>query len=511
MGHTSSVAGGRASLRGAFAGLVLAAALAFVPAAGAEPISQLGQGRYPSAVTDATGTLHVVWNTFTQATPAPTLYCRLPAGAPSCQPVALPLPPGGTDTIAERPHILLRPSDGALFVVVTAVNAAVSTTYVYASGDGGTTWSGPTPIGTGVGDVVRARLAADGTAVDLLSPEGAAIRWQRAPLAGPPETRTIDLRAGTSFGAGFDTAFEETTLPDGRAALLGQDTHGRVGIRVLGAGDPYQQPTWSGWSVLPASGGSLWGADAGPSGAWLLGYHPTRLRVRRWNGRDFTTPRTMGTLAGVGGGDVGQSIGSGASDLQVDLAGRVHAAWLPGSEACGAVCFAYRRSEPYGFGPTFYYPVAPRGSSDPSTLVIAANAGGSGWIVYDDRALGAGGGHLFAVPLVTPPRYSRTGSRVLGHRRRTTLPARRGCIRPGSKFVHHLDLSGRRGDVRIVGVRFFFDDNQLVRIDRHAPYRVTYRLTFPALSRHVAAARVTYRSRGRLRHATIGRMIVMCP
>jgi hypothetical protein len=490
-------------------GLTLAVAMA--PAASAEPISQLGQGRYPSAVTDANGTLHVVWNTFTQATPAPTLYCRLPAGAPSCQPVALPGLPGGADTLAERPHILLRPSDGALFVVLTAPRLGVNATYVYASGDGGTTWSGPTQIATTIGDIVRARLTADGTAVDLISPEGPGIFWQRAPLAGPPEGRVIDLQAGSGFGAGFDTAFEETTLPNGQTVVLGQDTKGRVAMRALGAGDPYQQATWSPWAVLPASGGSLWGASAGPSGAWLLGYHPTRLRVRRWNGRDFTTPRTMGTLAGVGGGDVGQSIGSGAADLSVDLAGRVHVAWLPGSEACGAVCFAYRRSEPYGFGPTFYYPVAPRGSSDPSTLVIAANAGGSGWIVYDDRALGAGGGHLFAVPLVTPPRYSRTGSRVLGHRRRITLPARRGCIRPGSKFVHHLDLSGRRSDVRIVSVRFFFDDNQLVRVDRHAPYRVTYRLIFPALSRHVAAARVTYRSRGRLRHATIGRMIVMCP
>jgi hypothetical protein len=494
-------------LRVAATGLAIAAALA--PAAGAEPISQLGQGLYPSAVTDATGTLHVVWNTFTQATPAPTAYCRLPAGAATCQPIALPLPPGGGDTIAGRPHILFRPADGALFVVVSAVNASANTTYEYASGDGGATWSGPSVIGTGIGDVVRAKLTTDGTAVDLLSPEGGLV-WQRAPLGGAPETRTIDLRAGSSFGSGFATGAELTTLPDGRTALFGQDHTGRLALRALAAGDPYAQATWGSWSLLPAPG-SLWGLSSGPTGTWLLGHQGTRLRVRRWNGRRFTTPRTMGTLAGVGGGDVGQSTGSGPSDLSVDLAGRVHVAWLPGTNACGAVCFAYRRSEPYGFGPTFYYPIGRAGSPTPDALAIAANAGGSGWIVYNDRALGAGGGHLFAVPLVTPPRYSRTGSRVLGHHRRITLPARRGCIRTGSRFVHHLDLSGLRGGVRIVSVRFFFDDGQLARIDRHAPYRVTYRLTFPALSRHVAAARVTYRSGGRLRTATIGRMIVMCP
>jgi hypothetical protein len=494
-------------LRVAATGLAIAVGL--TPAASAEPISQLGQGRYPSAVTDATGTLHVVWNTFTQATPAPTAYCRQPAGAASCQPIALPLPPGGSDTIAGRPHILLRPSDGALFVVVSAVNSSANTTYEYASGDGGATWSGPSVIGSGIGDIVRATLTADGTAVDLLSPEGGLV-WQRAPLGGPAETRTIDLRAGSDFGSGFDVGAELTTLPDGRTALFGQSSTGRLGLRALGAGDPYQQATWSGWSLLSPPG-SLWGISSGPTGTWLLGHQGTRMRVRRWNGRRFATPRTMGTLAGVGGGDVGHSIGSGVSDLTVDLAGRVHVAWLPGIDACNAMCFAYRRSEPYGFGPTFYYPIGPPRSPTPDSLLIAANAGGSGWIVYDDRALGAGGGHLFAVPLVTPPRYSRTGSRVLGHHRRITLPARRGCIRSGSRFVHHLDLSGLRGGVRIVSVRFFFDDGQLARVDRHAPYRVTYRLTFPALSRHVAAARVTYRSGGRLRTTTIGRMIVMCP
>jgi hypothetical protein len=233
----------------------------------------------------------------------------------------------------------------------------------------------------------------------------------------------------------------------------------------------------------------------------------TRLRVRRWNGTTFAVPKTMGTLAGVGGGDVG--VGPlPPRDLRVDLAGRVHVAWVPPSSDCGpSICIAYRRSEPYGFGPQFIYPVAAPAEGTPSSLVVAPNAGGSGWLVWGHEASGS----LRAAPLVTPPRHSRTGSRVLGHRRRMTVPARRGCIRPGSRFVHRLDLSGRRGRVRIVSVRFFLDDGQLARVDRRAPYRVTYTLSFPALTRHVAAARVSYRAGGRLRHATIGRMIVMCP
>jgi hypothetical protein len=235
-----------------------------------------------------------------------------------------------------------------------------------------------------------------------------------------------------------------------------------------------------------------------------------RLRVRRWQAGRFSAPKTMGTLAGVGGGEVGDN-GTPPYDLGVDLAGRVHVVWVPHGAQCGpANCFAYRRSEPYGFGPTFTYPVATRDGATPTSLIVAANAGGSGWIVWGDQAFGPDG-TLRAAPLVTPPRYSRTGSKVLGHRRRVTLPVRRGCIRPGSRFVHHLDLSGLRGDVRIVSVRFFFDDGQLARVDRRAPYRVVYKLAFAPLSRHVAAARVSYRSGGRLRHATVGRMIVMCP
>ncbi|MGZ8634141.1 MAG: hypothetical protein ACXWZZ_09860 [Solirubrobacteraceae bacterium] len=46
---------------------------------------------------------------------------------------------------------------------------------------------------------------------------------------------------------------------------------------------------------------------------------------------------------------------------------------------------------------------------------------------------------------------------------------------------------------------------------RRATLRVTYRLGFPPLSRHVAVARVAYRTGGHSHTTTVGRMIVMCP
>ena len=49
-------------------------------------------------------------------------------------------------------------------------------------------------------------------------------------------------------------------------------------------------------------------------------------------------------------------------------------------------------------------------------FAVAANSGGSGWLVWDDLS-----DRVRAVPLVTPPRGSRVGSRRIG-RRRVTRP-----------------------------------------------------------------------------------------
>ena len=136
---------------------------------------------------------------------------------------------------------------------------------------------------------------------------------------------------------------------------------------------------------------------------------------------------------------------------------------------------------------------------------IAANSGGSGWLVWDDLA-----GRIRAVPLVTPPLGSRVGSRRIGHLR-VTVPDFYGCVKPGGRFVHRLRVDGRRGTT-IVSVLFFFDAGQPARTDRHAPWRTTFRLTFPSGTRHVAGAIVRYRLPGRqtVRSARIGRTFVMC-
>jgi hypothetical protein len=113
------------------------------------------------------------------------------------------------------------------------------------------------------------------------------------------------------------------------------------------------------------------------------------------------------------------------------------------------------------------------------------------------------------VPLVTPPRGSRVGSRRIG-RRRASIPDFFGCVPSGGTFVHRLLVDGRRG-ARILSVRFFFDAGQPARTDHRAPYRIPFTLPFPPGSRHVAGAIVEYRlADGKTRTVRLGRTFVMC-
>jgi hypothetical protein len=190
-------------------------------------------------------------------------------------------------------------------------------------------------------------------------------------------------------------------------------------------------------------------------------------RLWKWNGRRFVKPRSLGTLGGpaasnrIGGSPVASII---APAFAQDAGGRLHAVWN-GVDECGPrACLFYRRNEPRGFGAPVAYPLA--SAHRAFAISIAANAGGSGWMVWSENnpILRAPG---FAMALVTPPRGSRVGSKRI-RRRRVTVPTHYGCIPVGGRFVHRLLVSGRRSGVRILQVRFSFDDGELPRTDRRS-------------------------------------------
>ena len=499
--------------------IVLAAcALASPCAAAAEPIVGLGPtAGAPSAVTDGAGTLHVVWHTYEQqGGPDMLSYCRVPAGGTTCAPVIL----GGFPSIVVgNPHLLLRRQDGALVIVVPGNDdQARNVTFALISADGGTTWSAPAIVGVGQYDIDQAALTPDGGAVDTLENFVRHMSWQRVPIAGPPEQRIVSLTAEPD---GRDTSFvfsgNLAYLPDGRPMLVAQSPDVGAGIRyrVLRAGaDPYLNASWTPWSAAPALRGISVVSAMGPNGIWAMTHDSVLagqgLKVWRFDGRRFARPRSLGTIGGPATtnalGDT--PVAGGAYAFVQDAGGRLHGAWSrPGLCGPRRQCLLYRRNEPRGFGPPVVYPL-PLGVDQPRFLTLAPNEGGSGWMVW--RA-GFGGSPGFATPLATPPRGSRIGSRRIGRSRRVTVPTHYACIAPGGRFVHRALVSGRRRGVRIVSVRFSFDGGRLARTDHRAPYRIVYRLNFPAGTRHVAEARVTYRLGGRTRHTSVGRAIVMCP
>lgn len=483
---------------------VLALAAWSAAPAGAEPVATLAQGSSPAAVTDAAGTLHVVWRQFN--VPGNLLYCRVPAGGAACAPVQIAEHVGGT------PHLLLRPQDGALIAVVPTLDDALGeVTTVVASGDGGTTWSGQAPVGVGMDSISGAELTPDGGFVDTVRSSGNQVLFQRVAVGGPVEQRIVAL--GTYHGSRLPHV---THLADGRPVVVAEYVDDRLGTRVAVLSADVDVPgSWTApgaWRSLAGADASA--ADVGPTGTWLLATNRHRtsggtlpVRIWRWGTRGFERPRTIGALAFHAGQDVG-----GAQDannklaLDVDLAGRLHAAWPLGRQACGGQqCIVYRRTDRRGFGPPIVYPLGPALGDVMKRFSVAANSGGSGWLVWDDLS-----DRIRAVPLVTPPLGSRVGSRRIGSLR-VTIPDFYGCVASGGRFVHRLRLDGRRGTT-IASVRFFFDAGQPARIDHRAPWRTSFRLTFAPGTRHVAAAIVRYRLPGQrtLRSARIGRTFVMC-
>jgi hypothetical protein len=496
-------------------------ALALPCAASAEPIVTLGTTAGPaSAVTDGAGTLHAVWHTYEQqGGPDMLSYCRIPAGGTTCTPTIL----GGFPSIVVGdPRLLLRRQDGALIIVVPGNDdQARNVTFLLASIDGGATWSGPTIAGIGMFDVDHAVLTPDGGAVDTLEDFVTNMSWQRVPISSPPtppETRIVSLTAEPN---GRDTSFNFSGnlgyRPDGRPMIVAYSPNDPGGnrYRVLRAGaDPYVNGSWTPWSAAPRLGGISVVTAFGPNGIWAMTHDSILagmgLKVWRFDGHRFERPWSLGTIGGRATTNVlgDTPVAGGAYDFAQDAGGRLHAAWSnPGLCGLRRQCLLYRRNEPRGFGPPVVYPL-PTGVDQPRYLTLAPNEGGSGWMVW--RA-GFGDSPSFATALATPPRGSRIGSRRIGRSRRVTVPTHYACIAPGGRFVHRALVSGRRRGVTIVSVRFSFDGGQLARTDHRAPYRIVYRLSFPAGTRHVAEARVTYRLNGRTRHTSVGRAIVMCP
>ena len=179
--------------------LLVAALLALVaPASAAAAPFELGAGRDASAVMDAAGTAHIVFDSSPNVATSIATYCRLPRGARACDVrTEMPL------DLSDDPRIFRRASDGALIVLQVdgrdydsdPANFVSGGAWIRVSTDGGATFSAPALIATGIGSPNAVELAADGEALVTLEANDDGTMFRRLPFAGPdPRTLRIDAR-----------------------------------------------------------------------------------------------------------------------------------------------------------------------------------------------------------------------------------------------------------------------------------------------------------------------------
>ena len=299
-----------------------------------------GDGGSPSVVMDPAGTAHVVWGIAEELIG----YCALPRGARGCAHTAqLAL-----DARESRPFIVRRPQDGALIVVAGRDDIdddPDQSTWAFASPDG-VTWSGPTPIGLGIGEALDAAvLTADGQSVDLLQAETGANLFQRAPLGGPPSAAVLDL-ASSPVGTTTDYTYpgDMVRLGDGRTlAFLGSPADG-FAFRILTGADPFVDASWQPWpgGIVTREWDEPRGA-AGLRGAFVMyGVHildqirgaPPQV-VRRLRGKRWGRPR--GLFYEV-------DANTDRAALAQDGKGRLHAAIVGTADSGRRSCIAYART-----------------------------------------------------------------------------------------------------------------------------------------------------------------------
>jgi hypothetical protein len=194
--------------------------------------------------------------------------------------------------------------------------------------------------------------------------------WAAAPAAAEPIVSLGPLRG------------EPSAVTDAAGTLHAITT---VRARVLTGADPYANASWTPWRAVRHMPGIAAFAGFGPNGTWLLTQGSVAFSgfaVWRWNGKRFAKPRSLGTIGGrarsnvIGGVRIGNVYPPAFQQTPAGACTRSGSASAPAPRLPRLPAH-----EPRGFGPEVVYPLA---TNDARAYAIAANAGGSGWIVYSD-------------------------------------------------------------------------------------------------------------------------------
>ncbi len=371
-----------------------ALALAVAAPAQAAPVD-LGVGSDPAAVIDPAGTAHIVYDSAGGQT-----YCRLPRNAKACD-VLTPLPVEFHDG---RVKIFRRAADGALLIVQASgadiEGAAHGVTWLRTSVDGGATWQGPLPVGTGLSRLDDLALSNDGASVFTVSEDLDNLFFQADPLTGS-EARMIDLNAkpdGSRAGSAYRAEIVQTPQGSVVAAI---DTITDTLWRVWGGGDLYNQAAWQPFPARKVRGEGDPDLASGPRGTYLM-----NSRSIAFQRRDLNAPFVIRSLdAKHGRWRAPKPLAedravTGSGDLAQDAKGRLHLAWS--SSERGLSCVVYARTGPRSsssFGrSTTLFKTRSREHA-PEGVTLAAGAGGRGVAVWGEPGPEVNAGHVWATAL----------------------------------------------------------------------------------------------------------------
>jgi hypothetical protein len=307
----------------------------------ASAASVVANGNYPDAVVDRDGVTHLVWNEASSG--ADVLhYCQIPRGGTACVNAQPFTPPSDNDAInddLDGPHVVVTPA-GEVLLLTHRCCAAIQghgsgVNVVYASDDGGLTFTGPVTVGneaaggpaTPIPPVFEGRSR---TLVTINGPTGG-IHLQATPITqgGAPQPFTTDFAQLSSYNSYDPTVVAPTP---GTFVAAWSDLGGaKVAVRTMTcptdpckASDINTTANWTPEVSFPDA--ELPQLTTGPSGTFLL--------YRRTSDRQYFMRKVEGAAVGaplpVSPGPAGNS-----RDVFQDANGLLHALYVDGANGLG--------------------------------------------------------------------------------------------------------------------------------------------------------------------------------
>jgi hypothetical protein len=448
------------------AGLLAAGA---APASAAKPLTLDGRTQTdlvedPAVAVDGQGTGHIVWRE-RGANGDLVHYCQVPRNARAC---ARHLTLAAEHTDFGGPRVLV-PGDGRILVVTGRCcfrgdPARTSRLFLFASTDNGASFAGPLHIGDNAisGDArLGPGLNSISTITDVTT---GGVRFQTAPLAGPPPGPLANLGEipGNVVGAAYNGSI---AFPDPINPIVVMDDLDHVYLRRFAGGTAYNDPAaWTPRADLgPGAEPRLAGLPSGRGGVHLL------MRVgspgkRRYVARRYKNQTFPGPSVPVS--EKGDPV---FREFFMDAGARLHALWV-NNEEDSLQHRAARTGNDSWKDPEAL--IGPRKAGNVFNIRADAASDGGGFAVYDAN----GKGPIRAVPFGPKGPVAPGGGeggcvdslKVGG----ATVVAPEGCLTRAAGSAARAAAAGGRyttsGHVRVNGIDLFPQGGATITLDTGA-------------------------------------------